>query len=120
MEESVDLREEAGKENKQRLAHLSKLRNFCRSRNQNNAQYKTKSDLNAWKKFYESLKESRTIENIPANDLDFLLSKFFISVLKQNGTQYEPLRSLSGFQRCFQRYFLVWPYNKHLINRASR
>ena len=49
MEESVDLHEEAGKENKQTLANLSpaeeatsrirakmksKLRNFCRSRNQ--------------------------------------------------------------------------------------
>ena len=67
MEESVGLYEEAGKENEQRLAHLSlakeatskdksKLRNFCRSRNQNNTQYKTKSDLNAWKKFCESLK----------------------------------------------------------------
>ena len=49
MEESVDLHEEAGKENKQTLANLSpaeeatsrirakmksKLRNFCKSRNQ--------------------------------------------------------------------------------------
>ena len=46
MEESVDLREEAGKENEQTMANLSpaeeatsklkmksKLRNFCRSRN---------------------------------------------------------------------------------------
>ena len=58
----------------------SKLRNFCRSRNQKTL--KTRSDLNAWKKFGESLKESRAIENIPANELDLLLSKFFISVRK--------------------------------------
>ena len=63
----------------------------------NNTQYKTKSDLNAWKKFCESLKESRAIENIPANELDF----FFISVRKQYGTEYEP-RTLSGFQQSFQ------------------
>ena len=45
----------------------------------------------------ESLKESRTIENIPANELDLLLSKFFIFVRKQNGTKHEP-----GILSCFQ------------------
>ena len=52
-------------------------------------QYKTKSDLNAWKTFCESLKESSAIEDIPTNELD-LLSKFFISVRKQIETKYEP------------------------------
>ena len=61
MEESVDLHEEAGKENKQTLAYLSpaeeaaskdelETEKFCRSRNKKN-QYKTKSNLNAWKQF---------------------------------------------------------------------
>mgnify|MGYP000129169507 CR=1 FL=1 len=80
----------------------SKLRNFCKNRNPRTLNT-TKSDLNAWKKFCESQKESRAIENIPANELDLLLSKFFISVRKQNGTEYEP-GTLSGFQRSFQRY----------------
>ena len=53
--------------------------------------------MNAWKKFCESLKESRAIENIPAIELDLLLFKIFISVCKQNGTEYE-LGTLSGFQ----------------------
>ena len=53
--------------------------------------------MNAWKKFCESLKESRAIENIPAIELDPLLFKIFISVCKQNGTEYE-LGTLSGFQ----------------------
>ena len=79
----------------------SKLRHFYRSRK--NTRYKTTSDLNTWKKFCESLKESRAIENIPANELDLLLSKVFISVRKQNGTEYES-GTLSGFQRSFQRY----------------
>ena len=39
----------------------------------------TKSDLNAWKKFCESLKESRTIENILANELDFLSKSPFVN-----------------------------------------
>ena len=49
------------------------------------------------------MKESRAIENIPANELDLLLSKFFISVRKQDGAEYEPC-TLSGFQRSFQRH----------------
>ncbi|CAH3187788.1 unnamed protein product [Porites lobata] len=114
MEESVDLHEEAGKENEQTVANLSpaeeatskdevEIEKFLQEQKSKNTQYKTKSDLNAWKKFCESLKESRAIENIPANELDLLLSKFFISVRKQNGTEYEP-GVLSGFQRSFQRY----------------
>ena len=43
--------------------------------------------MNAWKKFCESLKEPRAIENIPAIELDLILFKFFISVCKQNSTE---------------------------------
>ena len=112
MEELADLDEEAGKENEQTLANLSsaeevtsrdevEIEKFLQAQKSKNTQYKTKSDLNAWKKFCESLKESRAIENIPAKELDLLLSKFFISVRKQDGTEYEPC-TLSGFQRHLQ------------------
>jgi len=111
MEEPVDLNEEAGKENEQTLANLSpaeeatskdevEIEKFLQAQKSINTQYKTKSDLNSWKKFCESLEESRAIENIPANELDLLLSKFFIFVRKQHGTEYEPC-TLSGFQRSF-------------------
>ena len=60
--------------------------------------------------YCESLKESRAIENIPAKELDLLLSKCFISVRKQDGTEYEPC-TLGGFQRSFQR---------HLHEKGSR
>ena len=79
-----------------------------------NTHYKSKSVLNAWKKFCASLKESRAFENIPDTELEILSSNFFISDRKQNGTEYEP-DTLSGFQRCFQCYFLAWPYSKHFI-----
>ena len=49
------------------------------------------------------MKESRAIEDKPANELDLLLSKFFISIRKQNGTEYEP-GTLSGFQCSFERH----------------
>ena len=114
MEESVDLHEETGIENEQTLANLSpaeratskgevEIEKLLHEQISKNIQDKTKSDLNAWKKFCESLKESREIETIPANELDLLLSKFFISDRKQNGTEYEPA-TLSGFRRSFQRY----------------
>ena len=46
---------------------------------QKDTQYKTKSDLHAWKKICESLKESRAIENIPANELDLpICPNFYI------------------------------------------
>ena len=110
----MDLYEKAGKENEQTVPNLSpaeeatskdevEIEKFLQEQKSKNTQYKTKSDLNAWKKFCESRKEFRAIENIPANELDLLLSKFFISVRKQNGTEYEP-GTLSGFQRSFQRY----------------
>ena len=67
----------------------SQLRSFCKRRNPKTLN-KTKSDLNTWKKIYESLKESRATENIPANELDLV----FISARKQDGTEYEP----RGFQ----------------------
>ena len=97
----MDLHEEAGKENEQTLANLSlaeeatskdevEIEKFLQEQKSKNTQYKTKSDLNAWKKFCESLKESRAIENIPAKEHDLLLSKFFISVRKQKGTENEP------------------------------
>ena len=135
MEESVDLHEEAGKETskhwqiwvlprKLRAKMKSKLRNFLQEQKSKNTQYKTKSDLNAWKKICESLKESRAIENIPANEFDLLLSKFFISVRKQNGTEYEPtiktrlLQPNSMTQT--RRRFLISPLERPVLDDFSK
>ena len=74
MEESVDLHEEAGKENEQTLANLSpaeeatskdevKIEKFLQEQKSKNTQYKTKSDLNAWEKFvsrWKSLEQLKT------------------------------------------------------------
>ena len=85
------LHKEAGKENRQGLANLSPakeatskdevgIEKFLQEQKSKDTQYKTKSDLNEWKKFCESPKDSTAIENIPVNQLDLLLSKFFISI----------------------------------------
>ena len=75
----------------------SKLRNFCSSRNKKKTlnirlraiQTRKRNFVSYWK----SLEQLKT----PANELELLLSKIFISVRKQNGTEYEP-GTLSGFQ----------------------
>ena len=43
------------------------------------------------------------MEDIPEPELNTLLCKFFISIRKQDGGEYEP-GSITGFQRSFQRY----------------
>ena len=135
MGESVDLQEEAGKENEQTLANLSlaeeaaskdevEIEKFLQEQKSKNTQYKNKSDLNAWKKFCESLKESRAIENIPANELDLLLSKFFISVRKQNGTEYErstkTLLLQPNSMTQTRRRFLITPLERPVLDNFSK
>ena len=135
MEESVDLHEEAGKENEQTVANLSpaeeatskdevEIEKFLQEQKSKNTQYKTKSDLNAWKKFCESLKESRAIENIPANELDLLLSKFFISacIKKKNGTEYEPSTKtrLLRPNSMTQTRFLITPLERPVLEDFSK
>ena len=89
-----------------------------------NTQYKTKSDLNARKKFCESLKESRAIENIPVNELDLLLSKVFISVRKKNGTEYEPSTKTRLLQpnsmTHTRRRFLISPLERPVLDDFSK
>ena len=115
MEEPEGFTETEFKENEQPRANCSTaeavkidedeimIEKFLKDQKSKNTEYKTRSDLNAWRKFCVSMKEARQIENIPASELDLLLSKFFISVRKQDGSEYEPA-TLSGFQRSFQRH----------------
>jgi len=36
------------------------------------------------------MKEAREIENIPVSVLDLLLTKFFVPIRKQNGSDHDP------------------------------
>ena len=132
----MDLHEEADKENEQTLANLSpaeeatskdevEIDKFLHEQKSKNTQYKTKSDLNAWrKKFCESLKESRAIENRPTNEIDLLLSKFFISVREQNGTEYEPATKTRLLQpnsmTQTRRRFLITPLERPVLDEFSK
>ena len=56
-----------------------------------------------WYRWCESVQETRRVEDISPHELNRLMSHFFISVKKQDGTEYEP-NSLTGFQRNIDRH----------------
>ena len=51
----------------------SELRQFIEGQANSNTKKKTRSDMNAWKRFSERISESRTMECIPAGEFDRLL-----------------------------------------------
>ena len=51
----------------------------------------------------ETKNESRQIENIPPDELNALLCRFFMDIKKKDGSHYEPV-SLTSLQRSLQRY----------------
>ena len=85
----------------QLLTVKKRLKNFVTNQKSKNTVRKTKSDMN--NKYFNSIGKNTKIENLPANDLDHLLSKFFMEVKKADGTEYEP-NTVSSFQRSVQRY----------------
>ena len=80
---------EADKEiDEQTLANLSpaeeatskdgiEIENFLQAQKSQNTQYKTKSDLNAWRKFCELLKESRALRTYLTMNSTFFCPIFF-------------------------------------------
>ena len=76
------------------------IEKFLQVQKSENTQHKTKSDLNACKKFCESLKESRAIENIPVNEFDLLFVPFGL----ESSDRSKPAKCLSprrGTNRVF-------------------
>ena len=49
---------------------------------------KTQSDLNVFYRWAKTVKETRTLENIPEQELDKVLAHFFLNVRKANGDEY--------------------------------
>lgn len=76
---------------------------------------KTKSDLKIFQKYLDSIGKGNTsIETLPEAELDHLLSKFFMSVRKPDGTEYEP-NSLSSYQRSIQRHLQDRKYGGNIL-----
>ena len=83
--------------------HLKNIQDFIYSLRPNNTKKKTTYDLNIWRRFCSTVGEARALENIPPEELNILLCRFFMDVRKKNGGVYEP-GLLASFQRSIQRY----------------
>ena len=67
-----------------------------------NTKVKTQSDMKARKRFCVRENENRELCDIPEEELNLLLCKFFKRLKKLDGTEYEP-GILTFFQRSLQR-----------------
>ena len=83
--------------------HDARIGDFIEQNKNTNTARKTKTDLNVWKRWCSSVDEERNLEDIPPMQLDRLLCHFFITVRKQDGTEFEP-STLMSFQRSFGRH----------------
>ena len=97
-EETECVNENENKENK----NVDEFHEFVLQQKPANTKVKTQSDMKAWKRFCLQEKENRELSDIPEEELNLLLCKFFKSLKKLDGTEYEP-GSLTSFQRSLQR-----------------
>ena len=77
--------------------------NFIAENRNKNTTKKTQSDLNVFYRWAKNVNETRTIENIPEQELDKVLAHFFLNVRKTNGDEYEP-DTLTSMLRSFDRF----------------
>ena len=82
---------------------MADIQNYIIAQRPESTVKKTKYDLNIWKRYLETKNESGQIENIPPEELNALLCRFFMDTKKKDGSQYEPV-SLTSLQRSLQRY----------------
>lgn len=76
---------------------------FISAQRSKNTVSKTKCDVNNFTKYCSSLNENRQLQDIPVKDMNTLLCKFFMNVVRNDGEQYEP-DTISSIQRSIQRY----------------
>ena len=80
------------------------IEGFIKNQKSANTTKKTTTDMNTLSRYMETIGMSgKTVESLPAPELDHLLCKFFMNIQKKNGEEYEP-DTISGFQRSIQRY----------------
>ena len=78
--------------------------NFREGTKSENTTKKTVSDMKKFQRYLLSIRKGDVeVLDLPADDLDHLLAKFFKEVRKINGDEYES-HALSGFQRSIRRF----------------
>ena len=61
---------------------LKNIQDFIYSLRPDNTKKKTTYDLNIWRRFCSTVGEARALENIPPEELNILLCRFFMDVKK--------------------------------------
>lgn len=79
------------------------VKNFIDEHKNINTKRKSESDLRKWQQWCAKYVEKREMKDIPPIELNKLLSHFFITVRKNDGTHYEP-DTLTSFQRSIDRH----------------
>jgi hypothetical protein len=70
---------------------MKKLVCFLEENLNKNTKIKTKSDMKVITDFFTSFGEERWHrDRYPPKDLDSIMARFFLGVLKKDGTEYEP------------------------------
>ena len=82
---------------------LQDIRSFVQSMQNENTSKKTAADMRIVETFKLEIGEQNPIEEMSAADLDLFLCKFFMSVRKSDGEEYEP-DSLTCIQSSLSRY----------------
>ncbi|CAG2238265.1 unnamed protein product [Mytilus edulis] len=76
---------------------------FLQNNKNKNTTYKTNSDLKMFYDWCRSNGNLRLVEDVPAEELDVLLSRFYIGVRRKDGEEYEP-GTLTGVQNSIDRH----------------
>ena len=80
------------------------LQKFVQEQKSENTVKKTSSDMKCFYRFHGEINKTNVqILDLPPEELDHLLGKFFKDVRKINGEEYEP-STLTGLQRSIQRF----------------
>ena len=76
------------KSNEEKQLNESEISSFIEENRNSNTKKKTKTDLNVWTRWRNSVNERRPMEDIPPEELNSLLAHIFIKVRKLNGAGY--------------------------------
>ena len=86
------------KASKQRKQKCWGFQKYVLQKKPQNTKVKTQTDMKAWRRFCFQQHKNSELCDIPADELNLLLCKFFKTVKKLDGTEYEPI-SLTCLQR---------------------
>ena len=91
---------------------------FIESQKKQNTKLATERDLKRLKNWLKEKGERREIQNIPVDRLNWLLAEFYISVRKNDGSDYEPT-TLEAMENSIERYLKDHDYGTSFNGAAD-